>query len=118
MSKKQTAGGASLPRDDDSAPIQILSPDPTGSVFIISTEGASSNVALPANTNILRIGASGSVVLAFGNASVDAGLAQTDSFIFPAGAEVFFLRDTLFTHVAARSLTGAGTVNVSCTRME
>lgn len=118
MAKKQTANSTSLPRDDDSAPIQILSPDPTGSVFITSTEGASASVQLPANTEVVRIGASGSVVLSFGASGVDAGLGQTDSFIFPAGAEVFFLRDTLFTWVAARSLTGAGTVNVSCTRME
>ncbi len=115
----QTDANASLPRDDDSAPVQVLSPHATGTVHISATEGSSANVALASGgSNVVRVASSGAIWFAFGGASVDAGSAQNDSFLIPAGVDYFFLRDSSFTHAAARSVAGAGNQVVTITNME
>lgn len=114
----QVSASASLPRDDDSAPMQILSPKPASTVHLTATEGADDSVALPTGTQVVRIAAVGSVWLAFGGSAVDAAAAQSDSFLFPAGAEVFNLRSNTYTWVAARSVSGEGNVFVTITTME
>lgn len=112
----QTAS-VSLPRDDDSSSVQVLCPAVNGTVHLTATEGASGGGTLPSNAEIVRIAASGPVWLAFGGAGVDAGQSQTDSFLFPAGAEVFFMRESSYTNFAARSVSGAGNVVLTVTRL-
>lgn len=109
---------AHLPIDRDSRPIQLLSPGVNDTVHISATEGSSTNVALPADTEIVRVGSSGAVWLAFGGASVDASQGQSDSMFFAQGIEFFFLNSDSYTHVAARSVAGAGNQVVSVTKME
>lgn len=115
---RQTSASASLPRDDDSAPMQVLSPKAASTVHLTATEAADDSIALTSGSEIVRVAASGNVWLAFGPAAVDAASGQSDSFLFPAGVEVFNLRDSNFTWVAARSVTGAGNVPVTVTTME
>lgn len=114
----ETAETVSLPRDDDSAHVQALSPLSAGTVHLTATEGADDSIALPTGTEIVRIASQGAVWLAFGGSSVDAAATQTDSMLFPAGAEIFHLRDAAYTWVAARSLSGEGNVAVTATQME
>ncbi len=118
MAKKPVAVSASLPRDDDSAQIQALSPAVAGTVHRTTTEGASASVALANGTEIVRVASNVAVWIAFGGSSVDAADTQTDSFLFPAGAEVFNLRDTTYTHIAARSVAASGNGLVTATKME
>ena len=118
MAKKQVSVSASLPRDDDSASIQVLSPASAGTVHRTTTEGASASVALASGTEIVRVAASVAVWIAFGTSGVDAADTQTDSMLCPAGAEVFNLRDTDYTHIAARSVSGSGNGLVTATTME
>lgn len=113
---KQTTS-ASLPRDDDSATIQILSPDVDNTVHLSATEGASARIILPTGTDIVRMASSGAVWLAFGGATVDAGAGQPDSMLMPAGTEFFFLGDDRYTYVAVRSVAGAGAQVVTATKM-
>ena len=112
-----TAHSTSLPRDDDANPIQVLSPDIVGTVQVSAVEGSSTSIALPANTEIIRIASTGAVFIALGPSAVDAGTGTSDSFIFPAGVEFFFLRNPTITHVAARAVAGAGAQTVTITRM-
>ena len=107
-----------MPRDADSEKIQILSPAVTGTVHISATEGASARIALPAGTRTVRISASGAVWLAFGDSSVVAAAAASNSLLFPAGAEFFHLKDDTYTNVAALSVAGSGNQVVSATKME
>ena len=118
MAKKPVAVGTSLPRDNDSVPIQALSPALTGTIHLAATEAADDSAALPSGTDVVRIASEGQVFLAFGGSSVDAADGQSDSFLFPAGAEILFLRDTSYTWVAARSLSGEGNLVVTATKME
>lgn len=114
----QVAVNASLPRDDDSAPIQVLGPSLNGTVHRTTTEAASASVQLPTSTNIVRISSNVAVWLAFGGSGVDATAAQTDSMLFPAGTEVFHLRNSTYTYVAARSVAAEGNGLVTATKME
>ena len=106
---------ASLPRDDDSSPIQVLSP--ATSIQISATEGSSASVALESDSEVIRIASTGAVFVAFGTSGVDAGTGQADSFVFPAGVEFFFMRDKTNTHVAARSIVGSGNQILTITKM-
>lgn len=114
----QTANSASLPRDDDSAPMQILSPAVAGTIHLAATVTADDSAALPSGSSIVRVACSGAIFLAFGGASVDAATGQTDSFIFTGGVETFHLRDSSYIWVAARSLAGEGNLAVTITKME
>lgn len=107
----------SLPRDDDSSAVQVLSPAANGTVHLTAVEANSTSSAVPAGADVVRIAASGPIYLAFGGSGVDAGVSQSDSMFFPAGAEAFFLRDNSYTHVAARSVAGAGNVVVTVTKL-
>jgi hypothetical protein len=118
MAKKQVAISASLPRDDDSASIQVLSPAVAGTVHRTTTEGASARVQLPSNTDVVRVASNVAVWVAFGGSTVDAADTQTDSLLFPAGAEVFNLRDRTYTYIAARSVAASGNGLVTATKME
>lgn len=119
MAKKPTSINASLPRDDDSAAMQILSPGLNATIHLTATEAADDSSALPANTDVVRIAcAAGAIWLAFGPSDVAAAATETDSMLFPVGAETFNLRDTSYTWVAARSVSGAGNVAVTATKME
>lgn len=118
MAKKQVAESTSLPRDDDSNAIQMLSPDPTGTVQIASIEASSNNAVFAPNTEIVRLSTTGPVWIAFGGASVQAATMTTNSFLMLAGTEFFYLRDTDFIRIAARSVLGSGAVIVTATRME
>ena len=118
MAKKRQLASAKLPRDDDSTPIQVLSPLPAGTVHRTAIEASSARVALTANTDIVRVASNVAVWLAFGNSSVVAGDTLSDSMLFPAGAEVFNLRDTIYTFIAVRSLVGEGNGLVTATSME
>ncbi len=118
MSKAETAISTSLPRDNDSTPIQTLSPEPTGTVHLTATEGADDSSALPTGTEVVRIAALGNVWVAFGGSSVAAAATETDSFLVPTGLDYFHLRDSSYTWVAARSVSGEGNVLVTATMME
>lgn len=109
--------GAQLPTDRDSLPVQTLAPNLTGTVHISAAEGASASAALPSGTEFVRIASSGAVWLAFGTSGVAAAASESDSMLFPGGAEVFYVEPTT-THVAARSTSGAGSLFVTATRME
>jgi len=113
----QEATGCILPRDDNSERIQVLSLANAGSVHINSIEASSNRIAVPTNAEIIRISASGSVWLAFGNSTVSAAAQTSNSMLFTAGAEVFHLRDESFTNIAALSVTGEGSVLVSISVM-
>jgi hypothetical protein len=114
----QTVNNASLPRDDDSAPIQVLGPVAAGTVHRTTTTASSASVQLPANTYIVRISSNVAIWLAFGGSGVDAADTQTDSMLFPAGTEVFHLRNSTYTYVAARSVAAEGNGLVTATKME
>lgn len=115
MSSKLTS--STLPRDVDLAAIQILSPAVDGNVHITATEGSSSAVQLPTDTEVVRVAASGAVWLAFGGSGVAAAQSEADSMLFPSGAEFFFTLPDSYTYVAARSVSGAGSVLVTATKM-
>ena len=83
-----------------------------------SVEGSSGRIAVPANSEVIRIASTGAVWLAFGNSSVAAAAGEVDSMIFTAGTEYFHLRNALYTDIAARSVVGEGSVRVTITRME
>jgi len=114
----QVSVNTSLPRDDDSAPIQVLGPQNAGTVHRTTTEASSANVALASGTNIVRIASNVAVWISFGGSGITAAAADTNSMMFPAGAEVFHLRDSSFTYIAARSVSGEGNGLVTATRME
>ena len=118
MAKRPTAETTSMPRDDDSATIQVLSPALAGTVHRTTTEGASARVTLPTDTEVVRVAANVAVWIAFGGSGVDAAAAQSDSLLFPAGVEVYHLRDTSYTHIAARSVASSGNGLVTATKME
>ena len=113
---KQTTT-ASLPRDDDSASIQILSPAVNGNREINATEGASLNVQLPTDTEVVRVASTGAVWIAFGDNTITATAGADSAILMPAGVEYFFLHDTSYTYVAARSVAGAGNQTVNATKM-
>lgn len=106
-----------MPIDVNAKPIQILSAAENGTAHLTSTEAGSARVALPAGAEVVRIASSGAVWLAFGDNTVTAAAAAANSMLFPAGAEFFFLLPSSYTNVAARSVTGAGNVLISITRM-
>lgn len=112
----QTAD-VSLPRDDDSSPVQVLSVASNGTAHLTATEGGSANLALPSGSNIVRVAATAPCWIAFGDAGVTAAASDINSLLFPAGAEMFFLRDSSYTHIAARSVLGQGSVLITATRM-
>ncbi len=111
------AESAALPHDTNSRPIQTLSPAVEGTVHLDATEGADDSAALPSETEIVRVACNGAVFIAFGGSGVDAADGQADSFLFTAGVEYFHLRDSTYTWVAARSLTGEGAQSVTVTKM-
>ncbi len=118
MPNRETAVSASLPRDNDSQPIQVLSPFLNGTVQLLATSAADDSSALPSGTEVVRIAAADTIWLAFGGSSVDAATGQADSMLFPAGAEIFNLRDATYTWVAARAISGGSDVIVTATKME
>lgn len=118
MSKKQTVNGGLLPRDDNSVPIQVLSPVIGGTKHRTVIEASSARVELTSEPGIVRIASDVAMWLAFGDSSVVAGDTLPDSMLFPAGAEVYHLRETVFTYMAVRSLSGEGSGVVTATKME
>ncbi len=113
----EVAISTSLPRDNDGANIQTLSPALNGTVHRTTSEGSSASVALPGSTHVVRIACNVAVWVAFGGSGVDATDTQTDSFMFPAGVEIFHLRDSTYTYVAARSVSGEGNGLLTATKM-
>lgn len=114
----ETAESASLPRDNDSAPIQLLSPAVDGVIHLTATEAADDSSALPSGTEIVRIASLGTVYIAFGGSSIAAAAGESDSFLMLAGVEFFSLRSSTYTWVAARSASGEGNIAVTATKME
>ena len=111
------ANTASMPRDNDSQGIQLLSPAVNGVIHLAATEGADDSAALPTSTEIVRIASTGAVYLAFGGSSIDALAGENDSFLMNAGVEFFHLRSSTYIWVAARSLAGEGNIVVTATKM-
>lgn len=97
-----------LPRDTGNVAVQALFPVATTS---LSVSASTSRIAMPANTNVVRIASTVDVYLEFGGSGV---VATSSSMLFPAGAEVFSCVDDSITHVAAM-LVGAtpGTLTAS-----
>ena len=113
----EVAISASLPRDNDGANIQTLSPGVNATVHRTTSEGSSASVQLSSDTQVVRIACNVAVWVAFGGSGVDATDTQSDSFMFPAGVEVFHLRDSTYTYVAARSVAGEGNGLLTATKM-
>ncbi len=89
-----------LPRDTGSAAIQAVFPVATTT---LSVSAPTARIAMPPNTNVVRIASNVDVYLEFGGSGVNA---TSSSMLFPAGAEVFSCVDDNVTHVAAM-LVGA-----------
>jgi hypothetical protein len=101
-----------LPKDLDSIPIQVLSPDETA-VIAITISAVNNRVALPSNCEIVEICASDNCRIVFGNASVDATTGTRR--LFTAGAAVYRVPEGA-THVAVTSYN-ASTGLVTVTRL-
>jgi hypothetical protein len=99
-----------LVRDTSGAAVQALLPDSTS---VLSVSGSTSRVAMPDSTNLVRIATTIDVYLAFGDGSVTA---TSSSMLFPAGAEVFNVNKTPWTHVAAL-MVGATPGPLTATKM-
>jgi hypothetical protein len=98
-----------LVRDSNGGAIQVLSPTNAVSVAL---SGTSQLLAVPADTKVLRLAATGNTWVAFGNSGV---VATTSSLLFPGGVEVFSIA-TGTTHVACLQV-GAAVGYFSINRM-
>lgn len=99
----------SLSRDKNGIPIQALSPI---SAVSVALSGTSQALAVPADTSMIRIAATGNAWIAFGTSGVEA---TTSSILFPGGVEVFPLPSGT-THIACLQV-GAATGYFSINRM-
>lgn len=102
--------GVSLPRDVGNATIQAVFPVASSNMAV---SGSTARVALPTETNIVRIASTVDVYLEFGGSGVNA---TSSSMLFPAGAEIFSCIDNSVTHVAAL-IVGAVPGTLSATKM-
>jgi len=99
-----------LGRDSNNVPVQALYP---ASPVNVTISGVSQLLAIPAETQFLRVASTGNVYLQFGTS---AAVATTASALFPAGSEMFKIPAGV-THVATIQV-GAATGILSINRME
>jgi hypothetical protein len=104
---RQTAN-ASMIRDDNSQPVQVLAADSDGSV--LSPTASTARVAIPSNCSIVEISCLTAVHIKFGDNTVNA---TTNDRPLPAGAVVVYavprVNNVLATNVAFILATGATT---------
>jgi hypothetical protein len=100
---------ASQPRDQHGAPIPVLSPTPGGTVKI-AIAGTSARVALPANTDIVRLCADSACFVRFGTDNTV--VATVADMLFLPGAEVFEVPAGC-TYIAAIQSAAAGTLTIT-----
>ena len=117
MSKDIVQEGAHMPRDKDSATMQVLSPGVNECVAIAAVQGSSAAIALPSDTGIVRVAASGNCYIAFGGSGISVAQGEADAMVFPGGVEFFHMKDSTYTYIAARSIDDE-TIQVTATRME
>jgi len=103
----QATGGVYLSQSRALFPIFV--PDVANNVQLAVSNGASSRVALPTSSPIVRIHSSGAAFLNFGDVTVNAA---TTSMPHPAGAEYYGVPDGA-TYVAAWGDGEAGTLTVT-----
>ena len=96
-----------LVRDTGGAPVQAVKPT-TNATFATSTTSA--RVAIPTDGVVFRVASNASGFIAFGDSGITA---STSSMVFPAGVEVFNLKDTGHTHVAFILGTGSGNFSIT-----
>lgn len=100
-----------LPKDNNSVAIQALYPNTNVNLSISS--GGSVRVALPTDTNLVRIATNQDCYIKFGDSGV---VATTSDMFFPVGAEVFSCTDNEITYIAALGTDPAAGV-FSATKM-
>ena len=96
-----------LPKDRYGVAIQTLAPSTTATNVTVA--GASARTALPAGSDIVRIGCTTACYFEFGTSGVSA---TTSSAVFTAGAEVFRVPDAA-THVAFLQVSAGGVASVT-----
>lgn len=96
-------GNVNLPRASSGDFVQILGPDTAGAVQ--GTIGATSaRVAIPSGAKIIRVAASQTCFLNFGDSTVEA---SSGDMYFPSGVEYFSVESGI-THIAFIEIGAAG----------
>lgn len=94
-----------MPYDANGEAVQTLFPtSPTNA----STSGTSARVAIPDDSDVVRVASTEAVYLKFGDSAV---VATSSDILFPAGVEVFKVPET-YTHVAFIQVSSAGTISI------
>ena len=91
-----------LPRDSNSAPVQALSP--VTNVTNAVSSAAQVRFAIPAATQIIRIATASNCYIKFGDNAV---VATTSDILFPAGTEVFNIKEYPHTHISVLGVDAA-----------
>lgn len=105
---------ANLPTDTNGHPVQTLRVQEDATLHLSPTEGAQARATLGSDAQVVRVATTGACWAAFGDSSVAASSGDANSFLFPAGVEIFYVSEAL-THLSLRSVVGAGNVSATVT---
>lgn len=100
---------ANLKKDTNNQAVQALSPN-MSTLAVGSVASTTSNAALPAAAQLVRIAASTDCYIKFGTSN--SVTATTSDMLFPTGAEVFVL-DPSWTYVAFIRVSTDGVISIA-----